>query len=1133
MSVAFLIFISMGACVANDSINVDFDENQNLIQDDNVLSSYENLGFSDDSIITTYQSNGENISEYDSSIDGGNDYYNEDDIKFSTNNQISSSNLENAYIDEEISFNNNDVFNSKKDTIINADNVTKIYKNDTHYVVELKDLEGNLLDGMDIIFSINGESYTRTTVNGIAMLSINLSPGHYSASATFNGNENYSSFTIFNDIDVLPSVVGHNIEKIYKNGTQYYATIYGYDGSVLADTVVSMNINGVIYERKTNSDGVVMLSINLDPGKYVITVTHPDSFLTVSNNVTVLPSVVGYNIEKIYKNGTQYYATIYGYDGSVLADTVVSMNINGVIYERKTNSDGVVMLSINLDPGKYVITVTHPDSFLTVSNNVTVLPSIVGSNIIKSYRNGTQYYATIYGYDGSVLADTVVSMNINGVIYERKTNSDGVVMLSINLDPGEYVITVTHPNSGLMTSNIVKVIAMETVVNGSDYTITSNAVQNYTVTYTDINGNPISDLPVYFKINGETYYLSTDKNGIASIILNLGFGKHSIDYGFEGSSGYIKSSGSSTITILNSTTILTGSDLTTTYNDGSYYSVKLTDYNGNPLIGKNIIFVINGQSYSRTTDENGIAKIAINLDPGKYSITYYYSNESSEDYNKGQNTITVNKISLDMSASDLTMEWNDGSTFEVLLTQNGKPVANKNIIFTINGNTYSRTTNALGIASLSINLNAGIYTVHYKLDDDLFYSSNGGQNTILVNGTFLKGSTGSFAIGDNYNVILKDVYGKPISGETIKFIINNQEFTRLTNNEGIASIVLNYNPGEYTISYYLVNSIYGEISGQEIITILNLIEINSIISAANVVKNHIENNYNLPSHVTIEGKDYSMAQFLYLLTVATNNLNEGNLDKIAVRSVNDPSNPLESSNLGNLYMADYLFIASFISNYIIANGEAPNSADSSLGSITFEGLIYAYARIVVFYGNNANSMPAYVSIKSVGIPVSNSVLNSINTITDLDPYLSASKNCQVDNAVIQALAAQLTEGLTNDLAKANAIFEFCRYEIDYWFYYDTKYGAVGTLNAGGGNCVDGTHLFIALSRAAGLPARYVHGTCTWTISGSTYGHVWAQVLIGDTWVVADTSSTRNSFGEVVSWNNYNYVFKGFYASLQF
>ena len=178
-------------------------------------------------------------------------------------------------------------------------------------------------------------------------------------------------------------------------------------------------------------------------------------------------------------------------------------------------------------------------------------------------------------------------------------------------------------------------------------------------------------------------------------------------------------------------------------------------------------------------------------------------------------------------------------------------------------------------------------------------------------------------------------------------------------------------------------------------------------------------------------------------------------------------------------------------------------------------------------------MPNYVTIKTYSSSApTGSPLNSKNTIKDLKPYLRATTHCQVGNSQIKSVVNSLTSGLTTDLAKARAIYNYVRDAVSYSFYYDTRYGAVGTLNAKTGNCVDQAHLLIAMYRTAGLAARYVHGTCVFS-SGSTYGHVWAQVLIGDTWIVSDATSVRNSFGNVVNWNNYNYALHGYYSGIEF
>ena len=169
---------------------------------------------------------------------------------------------------------------------------------------------------------------------------------------------------------------------------------------------------------------------------------------------------------------------------------------------------------------------------------------------------------------------------------------------------------------------------------------------------------------------------------------------------------------------------------------------------------------------------------------------------------------------------------------------------------------------------------------------------------------------------------------------------------------------------------------------------------------------------------------------------------------------------------------------------------------------------------------------------SGGSSSSAGALNSKNKIKDLAPYLAASKNCEVNDAKIKKLVAKLIKGCKTEKEKANAIFKYIRDTLSYSFYYNTKYGAAGTLKVKKGNCVDHAHLTVAMFRAAGLATRYVHGKCTFT-SGHTYGHVWAQVLIGKTWTVADATSSRNSLGKVANWNTHSYKLESYSSSISF
>ena len=151
----------------------------------------------------------------------------------------------------------------------------------------------------------------------------------------------------------------------------------------------------------------------------------------------------------------------------------------------------------------------------------------------------------------------------------------------------------------------------------------------------------------------------------------------------------------------------------------------------------------------------------------------------------------------------------------------------------------------------------------------------------------------------------------------------------------------------------------------------------------------------------------------------------------------------------------------------------------------------------------------------------------------LKKYLSSSKNCQVTNKEIQALAKKLTSKLKTEYSKGNKIFKWVRDNIGYEKYANTRKGASKTLKKKAGNCVDQSHLLIALSRAAGIPARYVNGgNCKFT-SGYVSGHVWAQMYINKKWVVADPTSYRNKLGKIKNWNTKSYIHYGEYSAINF
>ncbi|HEX3012978.1 MAG TPA: transglutaminase family protein [Methanobacterium sp.] len=160
------------------------------------------------------------------------------------------------------------------------------------------------------------------------------------------------------------------------------------------------------------------------------------------------------------------------------------------------------------------------------------------------------------------------------------------------------------------------------------------------------------------------------------------------------------------------------------------------------------------------------------------------------------------------------------------------------------------------------------------------------------------------------------------------------------------------------------------------------------------------------------------------------------------------------------------------------------------------------------------------------------VFAGCTNFTTYSNYLIPTSKCQVTNSKIKALVTKITRGKATRYAKANAIFKWVRDKLSYSYYYNTQYGAVGTLFKRTGNCCDTSHLLVALERAAGIPARYEHVKAKFR-SGHWYGHVLAQVYIKGKWHNADATSFRNSFGVIKNWNTATATYYGTYAILPF
>ena len=404
-----------------------------------------------------------------------------------------------------------------REPVIYGEDLSMYYKNGSRYEVSIYQ-DGKLINSQNndskVIFNVNGVNYTKELVNGKAFIGINLNPGNYTITTFYHYTDGLATKT--NNIEVLSTIQANDVVKFFRNGTQYCAKFLDGCGSPLVNASVIFNINGVFYKKQTDDNGMAKLNINLRPGVYILTAMHPDA-LMYGSNITVLSTILANDVVKFFRNGTQYCAKFLDGCGSPLVNASVTFNINGVLYKKQTDYEGVARLNINLFPGKYILTAMHPDG-LMYGYNITVLSTIHGDDIVKFFRNGTQYCAKFLDGCGSPLVNASVIFNINGVFYKKQTDDNGMARLNIDLFPGEYILTAIHLN-GEEKANIIKVL---TTISAEDISLIENKSGVFVLKTHDGARN------VSITINGVEYIVQTDDGGVATLNVSLSKGNHAV-----------------------------------------------------------------------------------------------------------------------------------------------------------------------------------------------------------------------------------------------------------------------------------------------------------------------------------------------------------------------------------------------------------------------------------------------------------------------------------------------------------------------------------------------------------------------------------------------------------------------------
>lgn len=405
-----------------------------------------------------------------------------------------------------------------------------------------------------------------------------------------------------------------------------------------------------------------------------------------------------------------------------------------------------------------------------------------------------------------------------GDVYKTVMMKNGTATVRFYMDEfnkSGNIITAVFPTPGTNIDNkVAKTLAIDddnipgipsnTTITVSNVNTYPNSNQVFTAALTDLAGNPISGETLTFNINSKTHDIVTDSNGKAQIkIAEAKEGTYTITvkYGGDGDIDYYGSSAQANVVVKKQATKIVSSNLNMIPKMAEYYSITLKDASGNPLSGQKVTFKVNGKTYTKTTNSNGIAKVKLKFNKNKktYKIAISYKGN-----NKYKAVSKTNKIVVKYSSKKaklitptVTIPPKTAKYYTISLKDvNGKAISKQKVTVKINGKKYTKKTNSKGQIKIKVKFSKlKTYKVKATYKGSKIYKKASSSGKIKVDKTTTKITAPALSAlpkeSKTYTVTLK-AGSKALSKQKLTIKVNGKTYTRTTNSKGQASISVSF-----------------------------------------------------------------------------------------------------------------------------------------------------------------------------------------------------------------------------------------------------------------------------------------------------------------------------------------------------
>ena len=165
--------------------------------------------------------------------------------------------------------------------------------------------------------------------------------------------------------------------------------------------------------------------------------------------------------------------------------------------------------------------------------------TLIVSDFTKYYKSSKKLSVKLVDCYNKAIKGEKISIVMAGKTYTASTNNNGIAVFKIKDSPKSFNIKVVYKGNKYYTgsSKSIKVKVVKPTIKASKTTIRKKG--KFVVTFKDANKKSIKHVKVKFKINGKTYFRSTDGKGQAKLSINLKVNKkYTVKVGFKSTKTY-------------------------------------------------------------------------------------------------------------------------------------------------------------------------------------------------------------------------------------------------------------------------------------------------------------------------------------------------------------------------------------------------------------------------------------------------------------------------------------------------------------------------------------------------------------------------------------------------------------------